>query len=595
MGEIEQRIQIKSGEGLMSARYRPAKSQWVEQARIDRDISGRKISTTVSRAYVVFWHYSRQNFGVPAGSIVSGDRGSLTRKEPASDREIYSVVQGLIEDEICDINVNKSIDTPSGSFRITILPSKNWKTEISPGDWLAIYLSSEGEDFNSSSPGTKNMVMFGSVDRISRTKQREEDSDRVVVRYVISGRDFGKVLEDTDIWFNPFTRPQDQRDLVLTMAGLQFTGSPNDFFEQVINIFLKEESADIFGSLPTGAGLTDVALKQNFVPTQIADIFSTLSDTRIPSYVPRKLYRPFGDIIKTRTTTLPGHKPRTMLSPAASAGSLWGYLKRESNALVNDLYCELAIDGDGNKIPTLTLLPHPNSPFFKDIPGQLDGGYLILQDLPTIEIDESMIKYEDTGRDSNSRINMVYLSTRESKTSAVHNLAYIGVMKDGIGLPMYQSESINRHGLKIMEQSLDYCYSQKESSASVNTNIELFRSFINQIFDLNAYNHLYETGTIVSAGTSYAQVGACLQVSGGSEKKDKIYYIEGYSHTFTFPNQWETEFQVTQGQFNSRTNPFIDSSATDSGQIDADSVSRYLVKTNVRRKNNSPFDPTKIA
>ena len=113
-----------------------------------------------------------------------------------------------------------------------------------------------------------------------------------------------------------------------------------------------------------------------------------------------------------------------------------------------------------------------------------------------------------------------------------------------------------------------------------NTSVELYRSFINQIYDLNAYNHLYETGSITSIGDSRAQLGTCLRIRSDFDDDDRLYFVEGYSHTWTFPNQWETEWNVTHGQFDNETNPFIDIDESDGGQADNETNRRYLVKTN---------------
>jgi len=272
-----------------------------------------------------------------------------------------------------------------------------------------------------------------------------------------------------------------------------------------------------------------------------------------------------------------------MLSPSNSSGSVWSILKRESNDLVNALYVELI--RNGSKVePSIVLRPHPNSVFFKDKPGKLNNSFWKLSEYEEILINTSDVKYENLGKDGNSRINMVWLTARQSKDTRVNDLAYIGSTKDGIGLPMFQGESINRYGLKTLEQTLDFCYDSGESNSS-SVSIDLYRSFINQIYDMHIYNHLYETGSMVTRGIKDAQIGSCLRVinEGTGVDLDRLYYIKGYTHTWTFPDQWETEFQLTHGQFNSKDKPFIDSDVADGGRPDEDMVRRYLVKTNIPR------------
>jgi len=205
---------------------------------------------------------------------------------------------------------------------------------------------------------------------------------------------------------------------------------------------------------------------------------------------------------------------------------------------------------------------------------------------------------------------MVWLSSRESTSATTNKIAYLGQNAvDGIGLPMFQSESIKRHGLKIYDQVLEFCFSNALGKVDATAG-GLYRSFINQIYDLHVYNHLYETGSVVSTGNNKARIGATLRIKDESQtgsfellgfkgdmpmskfvptdtSQDRIYYIEGYSHNWKFPDQWETEWQLTHGQFDSDDAPFIDLREEDAGQIDSESNRRYLVKTNIPRSPES--------
>jgi len=594
-------------------------------------VDSRPIKSTVSRARVVYWHYIVQNFGASTGlDLLLGDT-------PVSDADIFKTERGIIEEEITEVQVNKTIDNPSGTFRITMLATKNWKMLLSPGDWVAIYMSSAYDNFDYDSPDSKNMVMFGSIDRVTKTKQRDEETDKVLVRYIVTGRDFGRVFEDTDIWFNPHTNPTALIDLTLTVAGMKFTGSPSEMMDSILDTFFGKAGggASVFGTVPvkTTFGIknianTEIELKQGYIPEEVTLPFSASGAISLPrfelggsgaiksvpinSLIEREFYiqSSFLSIPMKSATSLPGYKSRAMLSASNSPGNVWGLMKRESNALVNDLYCELIRDEDGNCKPTVILAPHPNSNFFEDGPGELNDAFYKLGDLEQIEVGSSQIKYEDLGRDGNSKVNMVWLSSRESTSATTNKIAYLGQNAvDGIGLPMFQSESIKRHGLKIYDQVLEFCFSNALGKVDATAG-GLYRSFINQIYDLHVYNHLYETGSVVSTGNNKARIGATLRIKDESQtgsfellgfkgdmpmskfvptdtSQDRIYYIEGYSHNWKFPDQWETEWQLTHGQFDSDDAPFIDLREEDAGQIDSESNRRYLVKTNIPRSPES--------
>jgi len=359
-------------------------------------VDSRPIKSTVSRARVVYWHYIVQNFGASTGlDLLLGDT-------PVSDADIFKTERGIIEEEITEVQVNKTIDNPSGTFRITMLATKNWKMLLSPGDWVAIYMSSAYDNFDYDSPDSKNMVMFGSIDRVTKTKQRDEETDKVLVRYIVTGRDFGRVFEDTDIWFNPHTNPTALIDLTLTVAGMKFTGSPSEMMDSILDTFFGKAGggASVFGTVPvkTTFGIknianTEIELKQGYIPEEVTLPFSASGAISLPrfelggsgaiksvpinSLIEREFYiqSSFLSIPMKSATSLPGYKSRAMLSASNSPGNVWGLMKRESNALVNDLYCELIRDEDGNCKPTVILAPHPNSNFFEDGPGELNDAF----------------------------------------------------------------------------------------------------------------------------------------------------------------------------------------------------------------------------
>jgi hypothetical protein len=154
-----------------------------------------------------------------------------------------------------------------------------------------------------------------------------------------------------------------------------------------------------------------------------------------------------------------------------------------------------------------------------------------------------------------------------------------------------------RHGLKVWDQMLENAYiasnknydvsasatKAKASGLRTDLSTELYNSFINLIYDLNIYNHLYETGSIVTTGDPLAQIGSCLRIKSDFDDDDRLFFIEGYSHTWTYPNQWETEWNLTHGQFDNKMNPFIDARDADGGQDDIETNKRYLVKTNLKK------------
>jgi len=283
----------------------------------------RTASTTTSFARLKVWHYTKQNFGTP-----SNVRGSF------SSSTIYDVVEDEYENDLFSVKINKEIGRPSATFDVVLFPTQNWKKFIAPGDWIEISLFNRRTK-SENTFSTKNVVLLGNVDRVSRSLQRNENDDKVELRYRISGRNFGKVLEETDIWFDPYTLQAKTADTILRQAGIPLQGSPDKMFGKVLDVFLGKGIITPKGS--TGE------LKQWRMPWPVINRFDTSSiGTKLDNILQRNI-----------ESGLPGYRTRVMLN-SENNGNLWEQLEQASNKLINEVIVEESRDGDGVK-PSITL------------------------------------------------------------------------------------------------------------------------------------------------------------------------------------------------------------------------------------------------
>jgi len=545
-----------------------------ELSKVGATLSKREIASKTSFARIYYWHWERQNFGV----------ASNVRDE---HKDAYETREGWIETPILSVKISKSVDRPSASFEISLMPTENWKQVLSPGDWIAIYLysSSQSPVGTYHMPKQKNLVLFGNIDRVSRTLSKNEDTDKTELRYRVSGRNFGKVFEETDLWFDPYINQQQVLDVVVRTAGLEIIGSPTEQVEKVLKVFLG--SGAQFDKQKTSP------LDQWRMPLGCLELFGTPADGSVRRY--------FDSILnKEIEPDLPGFKVRGMLSLGDNA-NLWENLKNCSNDLVNSLIVDEYRDEAGNAKPTISLHPRPyNTPFFdvgKDKTSQfgkekdkilpiLNNKYQSLQDLGKngIEISQSEIIYEDLGRDDHSRLNMFLLVSNNAMDYTKSIYSNLLTTKEGIGNPFFSRESITRHGLRRFQKLIEFDKPFKNLAAY--SQIDLFKAFMVQTYDMNYANHLYDNGTIECTGVLHAQLGKALVVLPTKENgKKKVYYIEGYEHTWTFPGTWRTIFTVTHGQFfrPKDGNIFIDLSDRDFGSDDDELPPVYLAQTKVTK------------
>lgn len=550
----------------------------------------RKIGTTNSFARIIYFHYNRQNF--KKATAVKGAR--------ELDAVTFGVTRGLLEREITDLRCSKSMNAPAGNFSVTVMPTKNWKQYISPGDWVLIYLYDNAKDaggFDVNNPPTSNMVMFGNIDRVARSKQRDEKTDKITVRYNISGRDFGKVFQQTSLWWDPFTAEGfllQKNNGLLLKHGVQLKGTPDELVNSLLDVFIGATGADL-----SSTGLGDVSrtdsLEQWQLPQSLIGVFGGPAGFDIVPGAFGALGAisgssdPYLDtILKRRFDTLPGFRYRSHLTPGGAG--IWNALKENSNELVNDFFVDLFHKIDGSTVPAITLRSRPTSSGFEDTPGQLGGTTKNLQELAldeSIIIEPWKIKFENLGNDEQSRFNMFWIDPIQSKNQQIKSYSNIDKGADGIKKPMAQIESIRRNGLKMFKKQIPFVYGPGVAPG-LGVSHDLYRSFINLIYDLHAYNHLYETGSLTTIGIKNAELGKVVNIppetiDDPSGLHNRLYYVEGYTHHWNFPGQWETEWNLTMGQWNNESYPFIDFIDEDDGEENADVKTISLVKTDVKR------------
>jgi hypothetical protein len=551
-------------------------------------INRRDPSSRTTFCRVIVYHYFKQNFGI--ASHVEG-RGRFR------SAVLNEVERTVIESDLESVSINKSIGSPSANFDISLHPTKNWKRVIGPGDWVMIYFYNsistvQAEDMREESDEfTSNCVLVGNVDRIARSTEKDEQSDKIMVRYKMSGRNFGKVFEDTDIWFDPYQNQSNVADAQLRNSGLLIEGGPKFQVDNLLDVFLGKGGQFVGGKTSP--------LNQWSIPSQLA---MGLKGSGAASSGRSGIF--FDDVLARQVNKVPGNKTRNMLT-LDSNGSLWDMLRRSCNGLINELFLEeirtsKVIDGRpvNTMTPTIVMRPRPhNTPHLPSQFGDgndtnlisfLEGSAKTMQDLAKesfVEIARGEILYENLGRDDHSRINQIILSTRNYPDYMRNRAA--NVNKRGVANPMVLRESVQRYGLQRLDQQLDWTIPKgttdgKESA----TENQLFKAFMAQLYDMHYANHLYEAGTIECTGVLEAELGKVLKIlPNDAKEKPKIYYIEGYEHQWRFPNTWRTTFTLTKGQFETKgLNIWIDLPATDFGQDDETFDQTFLVKTNVRSK-----------
>lgn len=144
--------------------------------------------------------------------------------------------------DLREMQTSKSIKG-SGNFSFTLLPRKNYLNYIFPDDVVNIYMD-PGD-------GKRGFVrlMMGYVDRIERTEQ-VNDQGAMSTGFRVTGTDFTKAIDKTEIYFNPALADRDEfldprfglsqlgGGHALRTRGITAYGTPAQFVENLLQLLL---------------------------------------------------------------------------------------------------------------------------------------------------------------------------------------------------------------------------------------------------------------------------------------------------------------------------------------------------------------------
>lgn len=420
-------------------------------------------------------------------------------------------VESFIIKDLLSVQTQKEISNPSGMFTIKIAPSKNWKKKIKPGDWLTIAFENRG---------VKRIRMLGNVDRVAKTK---EVNDKGVIRtvYAVYGRDFGKVFEKTNIYFNPFLSRNLKADIAALKTGLIFTGSPKDIINRLLDVFL-------------GPGTESIPeLQQWYIPSELKrDILpNDTSKSRGPS---------FFDVLDKQMQDVIGYKAYKNLSDLQ--GFLWNLLKQNSNEPINELFVELIHDKNNVVKPTIVLRPYPYTTNAFDNPGNL-GALPLITDIPRVRITDKEIIFDDVGNSDHVRFNFILL------TSSSPEFINENLIADVIGsneVPVVDQQSINKYGLRLRTDTTEFAAFNNGLKEKFDPILLKHMNFLLAHWWLGA--HRLESGTLKIVGNLDVEIGKTIEITNKYDEK-YLYYIEGYDHQWEYPKLWTTTLKLTRGQY----------------------------------------------
>lgn len=457
---------------------------------------------------------------------ILGDGSSVSDQE-ITDADVIDIASE--DNVVVSFDYDKQIDNASGTFNITLLPTKNWLNLVRSGDWISIYLSQDGST-------DKAVRCLGNIDRVSQVEVINNDG-RSLITYQISGRDFGKMFEKYSVWFNAYS-PEVAAQQVLLESTFPVVGSTKDILTKLIDVFM----GGALEQQVAAKGIADSTIDALRIPPQLAEdfggfSFQDISDQFGPTTIVFQLTPTtvkFGDILVKNFDDVPGYKPTS--SANLNVGPLWNMFNQYGNRSVNEIFTELIKNKDGLMVPALTLRVYP----FTDKDFSSPSGFESIrkfEELDTVEITGDDILGTNIGVADHERFNLFFLYGDVPSAQGNYETALYSK-------PQINSASIKRYGLNAYIVSTSFMASTESEFAP-----ETLKGWNDLIKHWFLENANLDSGTIQIVGNQNVRVGKRLFIKNAKTHNNKEFYIEGYSDSWSYPSgMWVQTLQVTRGK-----------------------------------------------
>ena len=512
------------------------------------------------------------------------------------------------------VQFTKNLSNPSGTFSFNLNNSRDWKDIIKPGMWCLIYMCNDGgmalpkhTDQDLAETTIQELKTYSKylrgickIDQIQVNGSVDEGLGAFNASFFVSGRDFGIIYEDTDMWVEGY---QQERlinkaitqylswGLKLGISGLLYqvhdlVYAPHKIVSQLSQKTFQDARGNTFRNAINRAGL------QWLLPKALVDILE-LKRATDPGTQPTNYW---GDFEVTKFYTTVGKVPFTSWLGFLE-GSPWEKLKEISIPYVHELFTEL-VDGK----PKLVFRPVPwalnardpefselkplsNKYILQRIKGQKNLEvqfkyqeeqapfyYLDLVNKDSLYISPEQVRNFSVGENEQNRYNhflaipkqQVFSENTAPFRALIEVSKRYGKFKGDDIWPRLNRESIARNGFKKLHLFFKMNLIPKgkfldigdETSARAGRHILAYNAYLKNIWENAIFS---ETGTCDVVGRNDTRVGkaAIFNDEIGSKHftpylSGKMFYVEGYTDTFTIgdqpgANEWNQTLVLTRG------------------------------------------------
>lgn len=472
----------------------------------------------------------------------------------------------------------KNNSAPAGSFAFKLDSTRDWKDILKPGQWCLIFMSNDGtlnlpkRESNNSFPPPPSFPIHAKklrgicyIDRVAVISSITAHG-ALDVEYEISGRDFGVVYEETQLWYNWFKAESIRIEAEFVKLNNiseqpEFKITLDNLLELAHDLFFAYHRRVGKGNTKEEQQLTELGT-QWLMPAELLNMLNIPYEQNESFY--GNITNLYGSGEYTDNDTKLG---QTLLTQPLQnpllyiTGNAWSKLKELSIEEFHELFTETDHNG------------HPKL-MFRPIPWGIDTrGYptLAKKVLPYkklveknrfVDIAALNVLDFDIGEENHSRYNHFLV---QLKNSVWFSIPVVGVLNTkastrGRKFPYPRKGEIKRHGLRLMHANLNtFPYSLagnqvgKAAAPSDGKPDPILLIELNELFlDYWDVAIFFESGTLTTIGNNDIKIGKVININ-----KDvpyignKLFYIEGYTDEFIIEENgssfWTQSLQLTRG------------------------------------------------
>jgi hypothetical protein len=437
-----------------------------------------------------------------------GDDPILLRPQPGR-QSFLGRQSSETEPALINLTTSKALGGTASEFSALIKVPKSRQAEfeqqIADDDWVDIRLLRAGRAFH---------WLRGIVDNI--TVEIDASAGPTVYNYLIRGREFQKILDTTEIWFNTYSNEN-------LVGGANFQAA--------------SAGGAIFGDgSPFGTvrgyvfGFLEVL---NSLGRELWDLPAS-----IPGMQPGATFRTATELLDLGDANNPKRQQtNSILIENVGHQTLWSLAQEYCDPQFNELFCDLVQRNDSQIAPELPsdigdtkmaiIIRRRPFPTGVDQPISESAWF----HLPTIEVAEQDVQTLSLCRSGAERKNTIQLSP-------ILNRSIMGPIMD-LTAPLVDELDIRRHGVRFLEVQSRYLGTEGSSLVFAEKQRDLVRDFV----CLNPY---FWSGVIaLPYGRPDIRVGTRLRVVGAD--RTTTFYVESVRQNWSQTRGLKTSLSVTRG------------------------------------------------